>query len=226
MWKRIVEFLPAKEGAKDAARSEAIRRWPDKAAWFAQVKDHRPRRSCLDWMGQAAAGETAVANHERLPEIAAPPKCSTSSTAAVNRRRPSAGFLTDASLRSFSTRPSAAIGELAAEAAIVLPCASSGCPLETLRHALDGRDAGPLGAALVLVSPQATIATSARRCCGTSFSGRWSLLNALAAAARGTLANDDDVGARYHLKRTIACVKAAAATFKELEALLGEREAA
>jgi hypothetical protein len=29
----------------------------------------------------------------------------------------------------------------------------SGCPLETLRHALDGRDAGPLGAALVLVSP-------------------------------------------------------------------------
>jgi hypothetical protein len=46
------------------------------------------------------------------------------------------------------------------------------------------------------------------------------------AAARLCLANDDDVGARYHLKRAIACVKAAAATFKELEALLGEREAA
>ena len=47
-----------------------------------------------------------------------------------------------------------AIGELAAEAAIVASLAlQSGCPLETLRHALDGRDAGPLGAALVLVSP-------------------------------------------------------------------------
>jgi hypothetical protein len=42
-----------------------------------------------------------------------------------------------------------AIGELASEAAIVASIAlQSGCPLETLRHALDGRDAGPLGAAL------------------------------------------------------------------------------
>jgi hypothetical protein len=48
----------------------------------------------------------------------------------------------------------AAIAELAAEAAIVASLAfQSGCPLETLRHALDGRDAGPLGAALLLVSP-------------------------------------------------------------------------
>jgi hypothetical protein len=47
------------------------------------------------------------------------------------------------------------------------------------------------------------------------------------AAARLCLANDDDIGARYHLKRVIDCVKAAAATFKELEALLAEpREAA
>jgi hypothetical protein len=46
------------------------------------------------------------------------------------------------------------IGELAAEAAIVASLAlQSGCPLETLRHALDGRDAGPLGAALLLLSP-------------------------------------------------------------------------
>jgi hypothetical protein len=44
--------------------------------------------------------------------------------------------------------------ELAQESAIVASLAlQSGCPLETLRHALDGRDAGPLGAALVLVSP-------------------------------------------------------------------------
>jgi hypothetical protein len=47
------------------------------------------------------------------------------------------------------------------------------------------------------------------------------------AAARLCLANDDDVGARYHLKRVVECVKASAATFKELEALLGgPREAA
>jgi hypothetical protein len=39
------------------------------------------------------------------------------------------------------------------------------------------------------------------------------------AAARLCLANDDDVGAHYHLKRVVECVKAAAATFKELEAL-------
>jgi hypothetical protein len=46
------------------------------------------------------------------------------------------------------------------------------------------------------------------------------------AAARLCLANNDDVGARYHLKRVVECVKAATATFRELEALLGERKAA
>jgi|ERR1700733_849154 hypothetical protein len=46
----------------------------------------------------------------------------------------------------------AAIAELAAEAAIVASLAlQSGCPLETLRHALDGRSAGPLGSALALI---------------------------------------------------------------------------
>jgi crossover junction endodeoxyribonuclease RuvC len=34
-------------GAKDAARSEAIRRWPDKAAWFARVKDHGRAEAAL-----------------------------------------------------------------------------------------------------------------------------------------------------------------------------------
>jgi hypothetical protein len=46
----------------------------------------------------------------------------------------------------------AAIAELAAEAAIVASLAlQSGCPLETLRHALNGRDAGPLGTALAII---------------------------------------------------------------------------
>jgi len=39
VWKRAVGIPPGKDGAKDAARSEAIRRWPDKASLFARVKD-------------------------------------------------------------------------------------------------------------------------------------------------------------------------------------------
>jgi hypothetical protein len=38
-WKRAVGIAAGKDGAKDAARSEAIRRWPDKSALFARIKD-------------------------------------------------------------------------------------------------------------------------------------------------------------------------------------------
>ena len=38
-WKRLVGIAPGKDGAKDAARSEAIRRWPAQAGLFARVKD-------------------------------------------------------------------------------------------------------------------------------------------------------------------------------------------
>jgi crossover junction endodeoxyribonuclease RuvC len=38
-WKRLVGIAPGKEGAKDAARSEAIRRWPAQSGLFARVKD-------------------------------------------------------------------------------------------------------------------------------------------------------------------------------------------
>lgn len=41
------------------------------------------------------------------------------------------------------------------------------------------------------------------------------------AAARLCLKHDDDAGAYYHLKRVVECVKAAAATFRELENLTG-----
>lgn len=41
------------------------------------------------------------------------------------------------------------------------------------------------------------------------------------ASARLCLRNDDDGGARYHLKRVVECVKAAALTFRELEGLTG-----
>jgi len=51
------------------------------------------------------------------------------------------------------TPKASAIGELAADAAIVASLAlQSGCPLETLRHALQDRQAGPLGAALSLAN--------------------------------------------------------------------------
>jgi hypothetical protein len=44
-------------------------------------------------------------------------------------------------------------------------------------------------------------------------------------AARACLRNDDDVGAKYHLKRVVECVKAATATFRELEALTSDHSA-
>ena len=39
VWKRGVGIPPGRDGAKDAARSEAIRRWRDKAGLFARVRD-------------------------------------------------------------------------------------------------------------------------------------------------------------------------------------------
>jgi crossover junction endodeoxyribonuclease RuvC len=38
-WKRLVGIAPGKAGAKDAARSEAIRRWPGEAALFSRGRD-------------------------------------------------------------------------------------------------------------------------------------------------------------------------------------------
>jgi crossover junction endodeoxyribonuclease RuvC len=38
-WKRAIGIPPGKEGAKGAARAEAIRRWPSRASLFARVKD-------------------------------------------------------------------------------------------------------------------------------------------------------------------------------------------
>ena len=46
-WKRTVGIPPGREGAKDAARSEAIRRWPAHAALFARVKDDGRAEACL-----------------------------------------------------------------------------------------------------------------------------------------------------------------------------------
>lgn len=46
-WKRAVGIAAGREGAKDAARSAAIARWPAKAALFARVKDDGRAEACL-----------------------------------------------------------------------------------------------------------------------------------------------------------------------------------
>lgn len=46
-WKRTVGIPPWKEGAKDVARSEAIRRWPAHARLFARVRDDGRAETCL-----------------------------------------------------------------------------------------------------------------------------------------------------------------------------------
>jgi crossover junction endodeoxyribonuclease RuvC len=58
-WKRTIGIAPGKDGAKDAARSQAIRRWPDKAALFARVKDDGRAESAL----LALAGLKREASH-------------------------------------------------------------------------------------------------------------------------------------------------------------------
>ena len=46
-WKRCIGIAPDKAGAKDAARSEACRRWPQHAAPFSRVKDADRAESAL-----------------------------------------------------------------------------------------------------------------------------------------------------------------------------------
>lgn len=59
MWKRLVGIPAGKDGAKDAARSEAIRRWPDGAALFARVKDDgRAEAALIAVAGLAKFGNT------------------------------------------------------------------------------------------------------------------------------------------------------------------------
>jgi crossover junction endodeoxyribonuclease RuvC len=46
-WKRAVGLPAGRDGAKDAARSAAIARWPAKASLFARVKDDGRAEACL-----------------------------------------------------------------------------------------------------------------------------------------------------------------------------------
>ena len=58
-WKRAAGIAPGKDGAKDAARSEAIRRWPSHAELFARKKDD----------GRAEAALIALAGLAKLQGI-------------------------------------------------------------------------------------------------------------------------------------------------------------
>ncbi len=58
-WKRAVGIKPGKEGAKDAARAEAIRRWPSHAGLFALKKsDGRAEAALIGVAGILKSGET------------------------------------------------------------------------------------------------------------------------------------------------------------------------
>jgi crossover junction endodeoxyribonuclease RuvC len=46
-WKRLYGIAPGKKAAKDAARSKAIARWPNKAALFALKKHDGRAEACL-----------------------------------------------------------------------------------------------------------------------------------------------------------------------------------
>jgi transposase-like protein len=60
------------------------------------------------------------------------------------------------------TDKESAVADAAREAALVASIALQfGCPLETLRHALEGRDVSPLGAALALCEPAVEAARAA-----------------------------------------------------------------
>jgi crossover junction endodeoxyribonuclease RuvC len=60
VWKRAIGITPGKDGAKVAARSEAIRRWPRQAGLFARVKDDgRAEAALIAVAGLLRKGGTA-----------------------------------------------------------------------------------------------------------------------------------------------------------------------
>jgi hypothetical protein len=100
-WKRLVGIPPGKEGAKDAARSEALRRWPGHAASADRVSaragcwaDRRgitlddPRRSWGARDGWWPSHGTARVGMGAREESAPPTPRSTSPAAPIRRRPP------------------------------------------------------------------------------------------------------------------------------------------
>ena len=63
-WKRVIGIPPGKDGAKDAARAEAIARWPDRADLFAHKNDDGLAEACLIGVAGLKAFDTHVVRSE------------------------------------------------------------------------------------------------------------------------------------------------------------------
>jgi crossover junction endodeoxyribonuclease RuvC len=59
-WKKIIGIAPGKDGAKDAARSQAIRRWPGNADLFRLAKHDGRAESCLIAIAGMSLGQTSA----------------------------------------------------------------------------------------------------------------------------------------------------------------------
>jgi len=69
-WKRLVGIPPGKAGAKDAARSEAIRRWPGKAGLFRLVQDHGKAEAALIAVAGMLRESSTLIRRPREPKAA------------------------------------------------------------------------------------------------------------------------------------------------------------
>jgi hypothetical protein len=65
-WKRVIGIAPGKEGAKDAARAEAIRRWPSKAGRFALKNSDGLAESALIGVAGLLAFDLKVVHGPRV----------------------------------------------------------------------------------------------------------------------------------------------------------------
>src|SRR3984885_14199376 len=147
-----------REGVNDGHRRTSAgeqSRTPVRRSFRPQVR-RRPRRSLPDRARRLEAGATAMTERERLPdrrgaELVDFEHGGRKWTATFGRFAD--GRIAELFIDGSKEAP---IVELAQESAIVASLAlQSGCALETLRHALAGRSAGPLGAALAMADGSA-----------------------------------------------------------------------
>ena len=68
-WKRLACIPLGKDGAKDAARSEAIRRWPERAALFARVSDDGRAEAALIAVSRPIAGRASCLTSPPLVQM-------------------------------------------------------------------------------------------------------------------------------------------------------------
>ncbi len=74
-WKRAAGLPAGRDGAKDAARSAAIARWPAKAALFARVKDDGRAEAALIAVAGLMLRAVAVIRASSFADRPIPPRC-------------------------------------------------------------------------------------------------------------------------------------------------------